>query len=401
MKTFLSLSFSLFFTLVTFTSFAQLKVLADGKVGIATANPLRTLEVKGQLLVNNFDTYPQDKQANMQMRHYNDAAKVVNFFTAQSANVAGTIQNSVIFGGGAGNQYAMTQIQFYTIENHNDLNGLGGVERMRINNTGLVRFGNTGALTHQLNLTTGDAAKPGGGVWATYSDARLKRNVKPFTDGLSQVLKINPVTYQYNPETNLPSDRTYVGVIAQEMQRVAPYTVEEVKVQIEHDDLTTKMPDKVLTYNGTAVTYMLINAIKEQQSMIDERDEKIEELETRLQRIELMLAQAGTIVNPNGTSVTNVTLESTDAAVLKQNAPNPFTENTTIEFTLPKTSFNTAYLQITNIQGAVMRKVNLPQEGGPGIVNIKARELPAGEYVYSLIIDGRVIDTKKMVLVNN
>lgn len=388
---------SLLIALFAVPSFAQLKVAADGKVGVGTTNPTKKLEVLGTVAITNNDNFPSNKQSNFQMRHYSDPDKNFNFFLGQCNNGV----NQVLFGGGAGNQLSATVVGFLTTNDANVQSA--GTERMRIIGTGEIRMntaGNAGGFTDALNLITGTASKPGGGVWATASDARLKTNVHPYTDGLEQVMKIKPVFFQYKPETGYTSDKEYVGIIAQEMQKIAPYTVEEKTVHIEQDDKTTKLPEKILTYDGSAVTYMLINAIQEQQSMIQDRDARIEELEARLDRIERILTSSDVTVTNNGTAITNVTLEATDAATLKQNAPNPFSQNTAIEYTLPKTSFNKAFLQISNLQGAVLRKVDLPNQAGYGKVNIHAKEFPAGEYVYSLIIDGKVIDTKKMVLSN-
>jgi hypothetical protein len=347
------------------------------------------------MMLTNNATYPANKQSNFQMRHYSDNAIHFNYFTASSD----ASNNQVLFGGGSGAQYAATNIGFMTSANSTTLLG---TERMRINNLGQIRMntaGNAGALTHELNLITGDASKPGGGSWATPSDARIKTNVNPFTDGLAQILQIKPVTFNYKPETGYPSDKEYVGIIAQEMQKIAPYTIEEVKVNIENDDNTTKLPGTILTYQGNAVTYMLINAVKEQQAMIDTRNQKIEDLEARLDRIEAALAfNNGTVSNTNNN--TSITLEGVDGAYLKQNTPNPFGENTSIEYSLPK-NFNTAYIQIYNAQGAMMRKVDLPKTEGIGVLNIQARELAAGDYVYTLVVDGKIIDTKKMILSNN
>lgn len=398
MKTFLSLSISLLCILFTIPSFAQLKVLADGKVGIGTATPERQLEVLGGgCMFTNNGNYPQNKQSNFVMRHYDQTGTHFGYFTASSdAN-----NNQVQFGGGGGATYGATVVIFLTAANRTTLTG---TERMRVNNFGQIRMntaGGSGALTHELNLITGDASKPGGGSWATPSDARIKQGVRPFNDGLEQVLKIRPVYFRYKENTGYDPKKEYVGIIAQEMQKIAPYTVEEVEVHQEIDEARLDLPEKILSYNSTAVTYMLINAIQEQQSMIKERDEKIENLEARLQRIESMFAannNGGSVTNTN--NVTNITLEGVDGAYLKQNAPNPFSENTSIVYSLPK-HFNNAYIQITNVQGAVMRKVELPNADGIGVLNIKARELAPGDYVYTLIIDGKIIDTKKMVLINN
>jgi len=371
-------------------SFAQLKVLADGKVGIATSTPARALEIIGGVLISNNQTVNTTKQSNLLMRHYNNGTIFFNYVTGQSTSTA----NSVVFGGGSGAQYAATAVSINTAATNTTTGG--GTQRFLIDNTGKIRMntaGPTGTMTHELNLITGNASKPGGGDWATPSDARIKKGVRPFTDGLDKVMEIEPVYFSYKEKTGYPSNTEYVGIIAQDMQKIAPYTIKEVEISQNPEEERLDLPETLLTYDGTAVTYMLVNAIQEQQATI-------EDLQARLEKLEKMLVVNGTTIN-TANAITNVTLEGNDVASLKQNAPNPFSENTVIEYTLPKTNFNIAVIQITNVQGAVMRVVNLPKEAGAGILNIKAKELPAGEYAYTLVIDGRVIDTKKMLIAGN
>jgi Chaperone of endosialidase/Head domain of trimeric autotransporter adhesin len=111
------------------------------------------------------------------------------------------------------------------------------------------------------NLQTGgSAAKPGGGTWDASSDARLKQNVSPYNDGLKQLLKIKPVNYQYNNLSGYNTQKQYIGVIAQELREVAPYMV----------GTFTKNNIEYLNVDNSAMTYMLINAVKEQQNQIEE-----------------------------------------------------------------------------------------------------------------------------------
>lgn len=116
--------------------------------------------------------------------------------------------------------------------------------------------------------TGGTAAKPGGGSWAATSDARLKQNVTQYKDGLQQLLKINPVYYQYNQLSGYDTQKQYIGVLAQEIKEVAPYMV------------GTFIKDEKEYYNvdNSAITYMLINAVKEQQTQIETQQKQIEEL---------------------------------------------------------------------------------------------------------------------------
>ena len=80
------------------------------------------------------------------------------------------------------------------------------------------------ALTHQLQLSLNDAAKPTSSSWTIVSDARLKTNVHDYTDGLKELLKIHPVWFTYTGEAGMPKE-TGVGILAQELQKISPYMV--------------------------------------------------------------------------------------------------------------------------------------------------------------------------------
>ena len=76
-------------------------------------------------------------------------------------------------------------------------------------------------------------------------------------------------------------------MIAQEIQDIAPYTVEEKAL----GSLVREIPDcgeeiineveNFLTYDGSSLTYMLINAVKEQQQMIEELRRQVKQLQEK------------------------------------------------------------------------------------------------------------------------
>lgn len=151
-------------------------------------------------------------------------------------------------------------------------NTANGVERIRITDTGLVGIG-TSTPTNTLEVA-GTAAKTGGGTWLAISDRRLKTAIRPFTDGLNVLAKINPVWYQYNGLGGMPKDgKDYVGIIAQEMREIAPYTIGTFK---------DKTDTEYLNYDSNAVLYILINSVQEQQAVIEELKKQIQALESRL-----------------------------------------------------------------------------------------------------------------------
>lgn len=127
--------------------------------------------------------------------------------------------------------------------------------------------------------TGGTASKPGGGSWSATSDARLKQNLKPYNDGLSQLLKITPVYYQYNNLSGYNITEQHIGVVAQELQQVAPYMV----------GTFTKNNTEYLNVNNTAMTYMLINAVKEQQIIIEKQRQENTDLQKRMEKLEAMI----------------------------------------------------------------------------------------------------------------
>ena len=83
-------------------------------------------------------------------------------------------------------------------------------------------------------------------------------------------------------------------------------------------------------------------------------------------------------------------------AALGQNEPNPFTENTEIAYVLPAGA-RSAALYIYDMNGAQIDAFPITG-GGAGTVTVEGGRLEAGMYLYSLIADGKVIDTKRMIL---
>jgi len=87
---------------------------------------------------------------------------------------------------------------------------------------------------------------------------------------------------------------------------------------------------------------------------------------------------------------------SNPAAKLFQNVPNPFDKSTIIKYSLPADA-KKAILTISSSNGIRLKEFDLKNKGGQ-VIEINAGELAAGSYVYSLIIDGVVIDSRTVIL---
>lgn len=81
---------------------------------------------------------------------------------------------------------------------------------------------------------------------------------------------------------------------------------------------------------------------------------------------------------------------------LFQNAPNPFGTATTIEYNVTSMK-QSAHIIIYDLNGRELMKFPTPGKGKGRIV-VEGKELQPGMYLYSLVVDGREADTKKMIV---
>ncbi len=84
-------------------------------------------------------------------------------------------------------------------------------------------------------------------------------------------------------------------------------------------------------------------------------------------------------------------------AQLFQNYPNPFDNSTVIEYYIPQGQYRQAFLEIYAVDGSLITKMNL-NSMGHGHVIVGKSLLAAGNYMYSLVADDTLIDTKQMTV---
>jgi hypothetical protein len=147
---------------------------------------------------------------------------------------------------------------------------------MNITSTGQVGIGSTSP--DQLLTVNGNADKPGGGSWGTYSDVRLKKLNGSFDAGLTQILKVKPVRYRYREDNALGirDGDEHVGLVAQEVQKVIPEAV-------------TENSQGYLLVNNDPILWTMLNAIKEQQALINKQQRQIKQLASQMRAIRTSL----------------------------------------------------------------------------------------------------------------
>lgn len=253
---------------------------------------------------------------------------------------------------------------------------------------GMMDIGNTGAGVYAT--TEGSLSYFTSGTYAAYlvgetyidgcintlslynpSDMRLRENVMPLsqaTRGQSPLAKLqNLEVVEYNmkrPSSKEVSDRLHYGVSAQELQEIYPNLVKEGQ-------------DGYLKVNYVEMVPLLLRSIQELKQELDELKGG-SEFKTR-----------STNDETPGFSAIN-----TDN-VLYQNNPNPFKEQTVIRFKLAD-NVQEAAICIFDMTGKTIKK--LPISSGMESVSVGGYELGEGMFLYSLIVNGKEIDTKRMII---
>ena len=120
---------------------------------------------------------------------------------------------------------------------------------------------------------------------------------------------------------------------------------------------------------------------------------KIKRLKRSHKLVNQLINKNSLITNQNESKIN---ASETGSALLEQNAPNPFSTNTLIRYTIPSTAKQSSMI-ITNTAGQTLKTFSINNKGAGQII-IYANELAAGNYFYSLLIDGKKAGTLKMVL---
>jgi len=232
----------------------------------------------------------------------------------------------------------------------------------------------------------------------TPSDIRLKENVRSISEvssesgTLENVLNMNVISYNYKDRSVLKkakSDTTSTVIVSQlEKKKISTpihYGLSAQELQKIYPNLVVKGQDGYLGVNYVELVPILIRSIQELKAELDEVKSK----DTEVKRARAASFEEDEDINlKDATSIPAM-------ATLAQNTPNPFSERTTIRFTLPENAQN-AFIYIFDMSGKMQKQI--PVDSSMESVIIEGYELRAGMYIYSLVIGGKEIQTRRMIL---
>jgi hypothetical protein len=263
-----------------------------------------------------------------------------------------------------------------------------------------------------------DPTSIGGKVmWSTLSDGRVKKNIKDSVPGLAFINKLKPITYNTDndainkiiqrpvikdkdgKEIKSPADEmtdlkaeeqiVHTGFIAQDVEKAAK------SLKYDFNGVDAAKNDKDLYgLRYAAFVVPLVKAVQELSGQNEKLKSENEEQRKINADLEDRLSKLETLVNAQQ-SVNKTSIDLTSASLF-QNVPNPFNQTTTIGYNLTQ-KFSNAQIVITDKNGKTLKTVNI-SGSGKGSLNVDAAMLASGAYQYSLIIDGKLIATKQMIL---
>lgn len=226
----------------------------------------------------------------------------------------------------------------------------------------LVGIGNT--LPSQKLHVSGNVLA---NSYLTVSDSKFKLDIHPI-NAVDRLYTLRGVSYHMNQQDFTEQefdDKKHYGFIAQEVREVYPEIVHED----DHGNLSV---------DYLALIPVLVEGIKKQQSELENQKKTID-----LLKLELGLEDKGT--------QTEIAFASLD-----QNTPNPFDSKTVIKYYIPKET-QSAQILLYDLNGTQVKSFDLSSMGHESI-EIRANELKPGMYIYTLIVEGNEISSKRLII---
>lgn len=235
--------------------------------------------------------------------------------------------------------------------------------------------------------------------WSTLSDGRFKREIKEDIAGLDFINKLRPVSYIVD-EAALASSLRIPDSVKTQLQggrkqqlRQTGFVAQEVEAIIKKGNYSfnaVKAPQNDMDHYSIRYAEFvvpLVKAVQELTAKLDVQEKEIEGLKKQLENFK-------TTSNSSSDGPAKI-----QGGTLYQNSPNPFSTSTAISISLPD-DVNQAELSIYTLEGKQLKVVPLFSRGVFSIP-IEAGELGNGMYIYTLMADGKKIDSKRLIITGN
>ena len=201
------------------------------------------------------------------------------------------------------------------------------------------------------------------------------------TSVLERLSKLRPVTYDFKniTELNLPKKAQH-GFVAQELETVFPELIQDVSKPVfdKKGKITSQFEFKSVNYMG------LISVLT---SAVNELNDELKSIKQELADLKNNVAEG----KNSNSSLSNTTKD----VVLEQNIPNPFIDQTSINYQF-SSNVTRGSIMVFDLNGRIIKEYPLTQNKGQLL--IKASDIGKGLFIYSLVQNGQELISKKMII---
>lgn len=283
------------------------------------------------------------------------------------------------------------------------------------NNCTMLGYGATCFSPSTIRLGNTAVTSIGGFAnWTNTSDSRFKENIRDAIHGLDFINELKPVTYtlkvrelntflrpnnpEFNDDTELIDAKekiVYSGFLAQEVEIAA--------AKIGYDFSGIDKPENEKGLYGLRYAEFVVPLVKAVQELDENQkeqeqkeEEEIEKLRSELNDLKNQVNQFQELISGNNNFRQWEIRGGSNEGYLEQNVPNPFSNKSIIRYYVPE-GVTSAQIMIYDQRGNSISIMEISR--GIGEIEVETSDLVAGQYLYSLIVDGKVIMIRQMSLV--
>ena len=196
---------------------------------------------------------------------------------------------------------------------------------------------------------------------------------------LNRINRLEPIMFLMEGDLSKLPDSIPLTAMEQQVLSKQHYGLNAEQLEAVFPDLVYEDENGTKSINYVEMVPILIQAINELKGEINAL--KGDETTSR-------------DVKKEATGLTKT--EDVTLLSLGQNKPNPFGTNTEIEVSIPET-VQQAFIYVYDLQGKKVEQVDIKARGKQ-VVRLSSDNLTDGMYMYSLITDGKVVETRRMIV---